>query len=634
MKEVLELLLLEDSQDDADLVLRALRKSGLQVNVRRVQTRETFQKAMDDGGWDLVLSDFNLPGFNGREALELFRTHDPETPFILVSGEIGEERAAELMRHGANDFVRKDRLERLAPAIERELREYALRRSHQEAMARLLRLGQALEQSGDEVVMADAEGRITYVNPAFTASTGFSLAEATGRHPLALLGDPLDIELHEVLLGSIRDSGTWQGRFRGRKKDGEVILLESRITAIRNDQGAVAGFIGTHRDVTRQVELELHMEQAQRLEAIGTLAGGIAHDFNNLLMAIRGFAEIAKLRSGEPKLASSLDGILQATDRARDLVQQILAFSRSKAGERKPVAVEGVLNEAMRFIRASVPSSITIRLHVSSAVAVLADPSELQRIIVNLCTNGVLAMRGGTGLLTVDLDEIAIDDSRPPLGAGRYARLRVADNGCGMAPEVMARVFEPFFTTRPTTGGTGMGLSVVHGLVNSMNGLISVESTPGQGTLFEVLLPAYALVAEAAGAKQPELEHGRGCILWVDDEPMLCAQSSEMLRDLGYSATTCTDPMEAFLLFKRDPMAFDLVVTDMTMPTLTGDRLAEKLLALRPDLPIVLCTGFSEKIDAARASRIGIVELVHKPFEWSHLSAILRQHVGRMASHG
>ena len=177
-----------------------------------------------------------------------------------------------------------------------------------------------------------------------------------------------------------------------------------------------------------------------------------------------------------------------------------------------------------------------------------------------------------------------------------------------------------------------MGLSVVHGLVNSMNGLISMESTPGQGSLFEVLLPAQTLPCEAEATRHTELEHGLGRILWVDDEPMLCAQATEMLRELGYSSMSCTDPMEAFLVFKRDPKAFDLVVTDMTMPTLTGDRLAERMLALRPDLLIVICTGFSEKLDEARARRIGIAELIHKPFEWSHMSAVLRRHLAPKAT--
>jgi len=622
----LELLVLEDSEDDALLLARALQQGGLRARLHRVQTEEGYRQALQERHWNLILSDFNLPRFNGGEALRILRDQDPETPFILVSGEIGEERAADLMRRGANDFVRKDRIDRLAPAIERELREAAVRQSHREAMERLLRLGQALEQSGDGIVMADPAGRITFANAAFTDATGFAQAEALGRHPLDLLGDPTEAELHEALIEAVRGAGVWSGRFRGRRKDGEVVLLDSRISAIRNGAGDLIGFVGTHRDVTRQVEQEVHHEQGQRLEAIGTLAGGIAHDFNNLLMAIRGFAELARLRSTEPKLQDALEGILTATDRARDLVQQILAFSRSRPQERKPIEVQLVFKEALRFIRATIPSSITLRLQADTHACVLADPGELQRIVVNLCTNSVLAMRGGTGLLSVALDERVLDPEAPHgLKPGTYVRLRVADTGCGMAPEVVARIFEPFFTTRPTTGGTGMGLAVVHGLVASMEGAISVESEPGQGTSFEILLPVHAGTGGAESAKPSGLRHGRGRILFVDDERMLCEMAEEMLRNLGYTPAACTDPLEALTLLKEDPGGFDAVVTDMTMPHMTGDSLARHVHAVRPDLPVILCTGFSEFLDEARSRQLGIARMVRKPFAWGDMSRVIEE---------
>lgn len=629
MTAPLELLLLEDQEDDALLVERALRRGGLEARVRRVRDRAGFLEALAEQRWDLILSDFNLPGFDGAQALEALRAVDPDLPFILVSGEIGEERAAELMRRGASDFVRKDRLERLAPAIEREVREDALRCRHREAMDRLLRLGQAVEQSGDDIVMTDLEGRITYVNAAFTASTGYQLDEALGRHPLDLLGDPTEADQHEAMHQAVFERGSWQGRFRGRRKDGELLLLDSRIAVIRNDRGEPEGFIGTHRDVTRQVEMERQIEQAQRLEAIGTLAGGIAHDFNNLLMAIRGFAEVGRLRAADPRQAKAMAGILKASDRAGDLVQQILAFSRARPQERKALSVRTAIQEAVRFLRATLPTSIALRPHAECPVCVLADPTELQRILVNLCMNGAQAMRGGNGVVGLELDEVALEaDERPGLASGRYARIRVTDNGCGMPPEVAARVFEPFFTTRAGVGGTGMGLAVVHGVVAALQGHISVESAPGHGSTFEVLLPALSVPAERSREGENPLLQGSGRILFVDDEAMLCELAGEMLRNLGYAPCTFTDPMEAFQVFKRDPWAFDLVVTDMTMPSLTGDRLVEHLRALRPDLPVVLCTGFSERIDEERASQIGVARLVSKPFEWGAMSAVLRDCLG------
>ncbi|MBK8790911.1 MAG: response regulator [Holophagaceae bacterium] len=629
MKDCLDLLLLEDQEDDAALILRTLERGGLRVELRRVQTREEFLQAISESTWDVILSDFNLPRFNGGEALGLLRERKDETPFILVTGEIGEERAADLMRRGANDFVKKDRLERLVPAIERELREARVRKEHHEAMARLLQLGQAVDQSGDEIVMADPTGCITYVNAAFTASTGYSTEEALGRHPLELLGSGMNAPLHQELKTSVRDTGQWQGRFPGRTKAGAIIILESRIAALRDGQGKLLGFIGTHRDITRQVELEQRMEQSHRMEAIGNLAGGIAHDFNNMLMAIRGFAEIAQVQANDTRLSASLDGILRATDRARDLVQQIMAFSRCKSQERRSIEVRGVLGEALRFIRATIPASITIKQEIGSEASVLADATELQRIIVNLCTNGMQAMRGGSGVLSVSLDEQEIGSgsqcSRPDLSPGRYVRIRVSDSGCGMSPEVAARIFEPFFTTRASTGGTGMGLAVVHGLVASMNGLVSVQSSPGMGSTFEILLPVHHATHSGPGGEQARREHGSGRILFIDDERILCELAEEMLEDLGYTPITFTNPLEAIRWFEADPLGVDLVMTDMTMPGMTGDLVAQSLLAVRPDLPLILCTGYSERIEHDSFQMVRVTRLVQKPFDWSAMSQTIRE---------
>ncbi|MBI4913506.1 MAG: response regulator [Acidobacteria bacterium] len=629
MNAPLKILLVEDSEDDAALAGREFRKLDPRVAIRRVQSREPFGAALEEGGWDLVVSDYAMPGFSGGEALRMLRARDSQTPFILLSGEIGEERAAELMRQGANDFIRKDRRDRLGPAMERELRDAELRRAHQQTLEHLQHLGQAIEQSGDAIVMTDEQGRITYANDAFFQATGFGARETLGSHPIDILGDPLDVDVHDALREAIEATGGWQGRFRARRKDGEVTLLESRISAIRGEQGQVVGYVGTHRDVTRQVELETHLEQAQRLEAIGTLAGGIAHDFNNILAAIRGFTEVALPRAqDDPKLTASLNGILGATDRARDLVQQILAFSRSKPQERRPVQVDQVLEEAIRFIRATVPSSISIKKNIGSRAFVLADPTELHRIVVNLCTNGVLAMRGGIGTLTLELSERIVAEAEalrhPGMVPGPFVRLRVKDDGCGMPPEVVARIFEPFFTTRPEAGGTGMGLAVVHGLLLSMHGGIEVTSQVGLGSTFDVLLPVHGQPGAGPTPALGDLQRGSGRILFVDDEPILCSLAEQMLGGLGYTVCAFTDPLRALERFRNRPDAFDLVVTDMTMPGMSGDALTTELLRLRPELPVLICSGYSDHLDEERAKALGVARFLAKPFQWVDMSTALR----------
>ncbi len=377
--------------------------------------------------------------------------------------------------------------------------------------------------------------------------------------------------------------------------------------------------------------IQAHLQQAQKMEAIGTLAGGIAHDFNNILTAVLGYTEIAlmEVADGTP-VKRSLDQVLQAGNRARELVRQILTFSRQTENELKPVELNLIVQEALALMRASLPSTITIVQRLESRSVVMADPTQIHQVLINLCTNAAHAMSGRAGELVVGLDEVDPDADfltrHPELAPGTYQRLTVRDNGHGIAPDIRERIFEPFFTTKQREDGTGMGLSVVLGIVRSHKGTIAVESTPGKGSTFEVYLPIVRRVKpEASFDAVAGLPAGHERILLVDDEEVVAGLGRRMLEHLGYRVTTSRNGAEAFKLFMQNPWRYDLVVTDMTMPKMTGEALAKKLLLIRADIPIILCTGYTRTMSREHARAIGIREFALKPLSIRELAQTVRR---------
>ena len=379
-----------------------------------------------------------------------------------------------------------------------------------------------------------------------------------------------------------------------------------------------------------RLHTEAQLRQAQKMEAIGTLAGGIAHDFNNILSAILGYSELA-LDDAMHERASAhyIREIFKAGNRARDLVNQILTFSRQTETEAKPIQVEPIVKEALKLLRASLPSTIEIQTNIQSKAIVEADPIQIHQVIMNLCANAGHAMRPKGGRLMVELTEEELDLESaarlPGTVPGEYLKISVSDTGPGIAPEIMDKIFDPYFTTKEKGEGTGMGLAMVQGIVQNCRGAVTVGSSPNEGTRFRIYLPVIHMDEPVQVSVDVAIPGGHEHILFVDDEPPLADLSKQILERMGYQVTIRTSSIEALALFESNPEGFDLVITDMTMPHMPGDVLSRKLLAVRPDLPIIICTGYSEKMTQDIIERLNIRALIMKPIVRDELLLTVRK---------
>lgn len=491
------------------------------------------------------------------------------------------------------------------------------------------------EASGEGILTVDLRKRkLLYANPAVCRLFGYSSDEILGMNIDALFQPEQLSSLLSQFEAPIQDELAMVSAASFPRKEGQNIQVEIRAYPLAmEDRPCLLGFVSDVTDKLRlqqeRAGLEAQLRQAQKMEAIGTLAGGIAHDFNNILGIIMGFAEIFMMsHQSKGEHPGELDQIIKAADRAKDLVRQILAFSRQREQEPRALQVSVVVKEALKMLRASLPTTIDMRQEISSKGVVNADPTQIHQIVMNLCTNAAHAMRLEGGLLDVQLLDEDLDRQLPcpDLLPGPYVKLLVHDTGCGMDRDTLERIFDPFFTTKTLGEGTGLGLSVVHGIVKGYGGAVTVQSEPGKGSTFSVYLPRIQM---AAGKPLEEgmgpLPTGGERVLFVDDERLLAELGTKMLAPLGYTVTTKTSSWEALEMFRADPWVFDLVITDQTMPRLTGVQLAKELLSIRSDLPIILCTGFSESITQERAREIGISELLMKPLALKDLAESIRR---------
>ena len=493
-----------------------------------------------------------------------------------------------------------------------------------------------LKAIGDAVISTDAGGLVTLMNPVAESLTGRQEEESLGK-PLEEVFCIINAGNREKVVNPVEKvlkDGLTVGLANHTiliSKDGKEYRISDSAAPIKDSDGRLIGVVLVFRDISHEIEMEEKLSQAQKMESIGTLAGGIAHDFNNILFPIIGHAEM--LLDDLPEdgsIQNSLNQIYTSALRARELVKQILAFSRQEKNELKLMKMQPIIKEAMKLIRSTIPTTINITQNLQSDCRpVSADPTQIHQIVMNLATNAYHAMEENSGELKVNLKEIELSEHdliSPDMSPGLYACLSIADTGMGMNKDVMDRIFDPFFTTKEKGKGTGMGLSVVHGIVKQMNGEIQVYSEPGKGTEFHIYLPIVKTDFKTQETRTNEpIQGGTESILLIDDEEGIITIEKLALERLGYQVTSRTSSLEALEAFRFDPKKFDLVITDKAMPNMPGEKLVVELIKIRHDIPILLFTGFSESMSEEKIKSLGIKGLLLKPIIIKDLAKKIRE---------
>jgi PAS domain S-box-containing protein len=629
---------------------------------------ETFKAALDDAGHDVVgcstigdavtcaqrepfaVAVIDMQG-SDETSLELlgFLTRKNNKIQVVMNASIQSFSSVKEVIHGGSFtyFEKTDSFSNVLNHVHRAFRTYVTHSieelqtgmaTHTAALEEQQAHFQQLVEHVQEVfwIALPDHSQLLYMSPRYETVWGRSSASLFEHAPR--LWDTVHPQDQEYVLTRVAEGQVagFQAEFRIIRPDQAVRFIRAQTFPIRNAFGEVVRMAGVAEDITEQkraqdalVKTERQFRQSSRMEAIGTLAGGIAHDFNNILTAILGYTELGLASvPKDSRTHRNLQEVLTAGHRAKHLVLQILAFSRQSSQAKKPISIHIVMQEALKLLRATIPSTIEIHHSFLTEAYVLADPTQLHQVMINLCTNAEYAMRETGGLLDISLKDLEVTEedvqSVPGLQVGPHIRLTIQDNGIGMSCDVLERMFDPFFTTKPFGEGSGMGLSVVHGIVANHGGALMVDSQMGIGTKIELYLPAIpAPVWDGAGDQGP-IPLGKETILFVDDEETIVWLGKELLAQLGYTVEVQTNSQEALNVFRQNPERFDLVITDQTMPGLTGEALSRELLRIRPEIPIILCTGFSHIMTAEKAKALGIQAYLMKPLAIRDLASIVR----------
>ena len=615
MTDVLRVLLVEDSPSDAKLVLAALRGMGRPLEHERVDTAEAMRAALDRQAWDIVISDWSMPKFTAPAALAILKEKGLDLPFIIVSGTIGEDTAVDAMHAGAHDYVLKDRLGRLPPAVARELRECQERAARRQAEVALraseARFRRLAESGVVGVVVAESSGKIIEANDAFLRMVGYTADEVrAGLVSWAGMTPPEWDQQSVVATEQLRTHGfarPWEKEYF--RKDGSRVPVLVGVATLEEGKNISVYIDLTERkraDAGRvQAEEALRhseeqLRQAQKMEAVGRLAGGVAHDFNNVLSVILSYGDLLldDLKPADP-MRADVEEIRKAGLRAAGLTRQLLMFSRQQVVEPKVIDLSEVLESMEKMLQRILGEDVELVFAPPKAPGrVEADPSHLEQVILNLVVNARDAMPTG-GKLTIETANVFLDEdyalSHLPAKSGPHVMLAVSDTGVGMDRETQGRIFEPFFTTKEKGKGTGLGLSTVFGIVRQSGGNIWVYSEPGRGTTFKVYLPRVDAEVDVQKAQvAPATLRGTETVLLVEDEEQVRTIVSSILRRQGYRVVVAQNAGEALLHCEQHPEPIDLLVTDVVMPQMSGPELARRLVQVRPEMKVLCMSGYTD----------------------------------------
>jgi PAS domain S-box-containing protein len=637
-KSSVRVLHLEDSPRDAEIIRDRLGADGLVCDVVHVNTREKFESALAGGNFDVILCDYNLPGYDGISALQAVRQKHPMTPVLLISGSLGEDEAVKCLQHGATDYLLKQKLERLPAAVKRALEEAEGHRQRQQAEAKL----RESEERFQQLAAKSSEGfwfvavnplRILYVSPGLERIWGLPASK--------FYEDPgkLAVSIHSKDQSRVRDA--WGACFAGRssqfeieyrvlRPDGSLRWVLDGGTPIRDESGEIVRVSGVVRDITERKLNESQMLRTQRLESIGTLASGVAHDVNNALAPILMATELLRM-SFPDQATQNLELIHASAKRAADMMKQLLTFAKGVEGERLLLQPRHLLREMEKLMQGSFPKNIELRLSFARDLStILGDATQLEQVLLNLCVNARDAMPAG-GTLTLkaqntEIDEVyasAVLDAKP----GRYVEWQVTDTGTGIAPEILDRIFEPFFSTKGPEKGTGLGLSTVIGIVKSHGGFIRVHSTIGQGSTFAVYLPAVTSGTSDTSMLTREKVAFRGngeAILVVDDEAPVREITRKVLTGLNFKVLLASDGAAALVQAGENSKSLRAVITDMHMPGMDGRAFVRVLKYMLPEAKIVVASGSLDEQQTSELKTLGVSAVLGKPFTQESLAATLK----------
>jgi PAS domain S-box-containing protein len=624
MDKRLHILHLEDNPNDAELLRTALEKADFACDITIVETREAFLSALDKGGFDLILSDFTLPSFDGKTALGIARKICPDVPFIFVSGTIGEEAAIESMVHGATDYVLKGRLSRLIPAVRRALHEA-------EADKERKRAEEALKESEEKykslfertlagIFVSTPEGNLLECNPAYLRMFGFtSLEEAKATNISLLYSDP---EKQKLILSTLQAQKEIEYlEIQMVRKDGTPIRVIKNVVGGFDERGKLLQVTGYLFDDTKRQLLEQQLIQAQKLESLGTLAGGIAHDFNNILGIIIGHAALIQRLQLEPeKVSQSIETITSAAQRGAALVRQLLTFARKSDVILQRISMNGLIKDVTSLLGETFPKTVVMSTELEDHLPpILADSTQMHQVLINLCVNARDAMPEGgkLGIRTRLIEGEKVRSRFPKAKASQYVLVEVSDTGTGMNDETRRRIFEPFFTTKEPDKGTGLGLAVAFGIIEIHFGFIDVTSEPGRGTTFSLYFPVNLEELRPFQIKREILGDVRGgteTILFVEDEEMLRGLAKTVLTGKGYAVITAADGREAVEVYAQRQKEIALVLCDMGLPKLDGYDVLKQLKHLNPHVKFILASGYIEPTQRAEILEFGAEDFIQKPY--------------------